>query len=424
MQTFIKKIILLIIVTICVIITSSLVYAQTVDEIQRNISSTNDKIKKLELEIKQSENDLEKTRTLKKTLKNLIVSLDLTRKKLEAEIRTTLIKVDSTNSKIKQLNSEILSKERKIELNESAVTEALRIIFEYDERTLVETALSTESFSGLWSDLGAVDQFNDSVRAKTEALKESKSDLEGKQDVKVIEKKNLINLRTELSDRKKITDDNKKEKNRLLVQTNNEEAVFQKLLREKNLLKNSFEKEITDYESRLKFLLDPKSIPPRGTKIFSPPLESMYITQNFGRTSASGRLYASGTHNGTDFRARTPLQVKAMSDGVVAGTGDTDVTCRGASFGKWVLIRYKSGLAATFAHLSLIKVSIGDAVSPESIIGYTGNTGYSTGPHLHISVYANAGVNVETIPSRSCGGRIYTIPVAATNAYLDPMDYM
>ncbi len=408
---------------------ASLSFAQTLEEIKQSISSTTDKIKKLELEIKQSENDLEKTRTLKKTLNNLIKQLDLTRKKLETEIRITATKVDGTDLKIRQLNSEILYKENKIESYEAAITNALRIIYEYDENTLTEIALSNESFSGLWDDIEAINQFNDKVQSSTEILKGLKSELENKEELKQVEKKNLLDLKAELGDRKKITEDVKKEKAKLLTQTKNQEAVFQKLLKEKKALKDLFEKELTDYESQLRFTLDPTSIPPRGTKVFSPPLDSIYITQNFGKTSASGRLYASGTHNGTDFRARTPLQVKAMADGVVAGVGDTDVTCRGAFYGKWVLIRYKNGLAATFAHLSLIKVSTGDTVSAKSFIGYSGYTGYVDPPgpggaHLHVSVYANAGVNIGTLPSKTCGGSIYTVPLAAQNAYFDPMDYL
>jgi murein DD-endopeptidase MepM/ murein hydrolase activator NlpD len=186
----------------------------------------------------------------------------------------------------------------------------------------------------------------------------------------------------------------------------------------------TLEKEISDYESTLRFRLDPTSIPPRGTKVFSSPLDDMLVTQNFGKTSGSGRLYASGLHNGTDFRARTPLRVMAMQSGVVAGVGDTDVTCPGASFGKWVLIRYNNGLASVYGHLSLVKTSTGKVVNAGDVVGYSGNTGYSMAPHLHVSVYASAGVSVESRPSKSCSGRTYTLPLAAFNAYLDPMDYL
>jgi murein DD-endopeptidase MepM/ murein hydrolase activator NlpD len=114
----------------------------------------------------------------------------------------------------------------------------------------------------------------------------------------------------------------------------------------------------------------------------------------------------------------------AMSSGTVAGVGDTDQTCSGASFGKFILIKYDNGLASTYGHLSLIKVSKGQKVARGEVVGYSGNTGYSTGPHLHVSVYAKNAVEVKSLPSKSCVGKTLTQPIAPTSAYLDPMYYL
>ncbi len=400
------------------------VSAQTVDELKSEISAKTEEIKKLKEEIEKYEGDLVFLNKKKITLANSIAQLKLLQKKLEAEIRITQAKVDASDLKIRKLGSQISYKEDEIDSRTASLKEALRGIHERDTYSLPQIALSNESFSSVWDDLVTLDQFTGMVKENIDVLQELKVGLEGNKVDREGEKKNQLTLKAELNDRKKIAEAARKEQSKLLIQTKNQETVFQRLLKEKIALKEDFERELNDVESRLKFLLDPSSIPPRGTKVFSPPLDSIFVTQNFGKTSASGRLYASGTHNGMDFRARTALRVMAMADGVVAGVGDTDVTCQGASFGKWVLVRYKNGLAATFAHLSLIKVSAGDTVSAGSVIGYSGNTGYSTGPHLHLSVYANAGVNIKTMPSKSCGGRTYTLPLAAFSAYLDPMDYL
>jgi len=81
-----------------------------------------------------------------------------------------------------------------------------------------------------------------------------------------------------------------------------------------------------------------------------------FITSPYGPRS-------DGFHYGIDLRARTPLPVYAMADGVVDGIGDTDVQCSGVSFGRFVLIKYNNGLASTYGHLSLIKVTKGQKVS-------------------------------------------------------------
>lgn len=407
---------------------NSVIYAQTIDELKAKISAKTDEIQRLEISIKQHQNDLVTIGTQKQTLKTSIKELDVLRKKLDVELRVTQAKVDTTDLKIRQLGSEISYKEDEISSRDAALKEAVRAIYERDAYSLPEVALSNESFSGLWDDLEAIDQFSSGVESNVKILKNLKSDLEGKHAVQKTEKVKLLDLKTELGDRKKLAEDNKKKQAQLLVQTNNQESKFKKILNSEIALKEAFEQELMDYESTLKFILDPKSIPSRGTKVFSSPVNNMYITQMFGKSSATNgagqRLYASGTHNGTDFRASVGTPVKAMLGGVVTGTGNTDLTCPGASFGKWVLIDHQNGLASISAHLSLIKVSVGDVLTTGQLIGYSGNTGYSTGAHLHISVYASRAVKVETRPSKSCSGRTYTMPIAAINAYLDPMDYL
>lgn len=399
-------------------------HAQTADELRQSIATKTAEIAKLEKEIDQYKNDLSKIATLKVTLKNLIASLDLTRKKLEGEIKITATKVDNTDLKIRQLESDITYKENQVEGLHAALTETVRAISERDSMTLTEIALSRESFSGLWNDIATMGQFNDSVQENVRNLKIIKADLEGKQAQREQERNALLNLKTELSDRKKVAEQNKKEQSALLTQTNNQESTYTKLLKQKIALKESFEKELSDYESTLKFILDPSSIPPRGTKVFSMPLDKVVITQKFGKTSSSGRLYASGTHNGVDFGTPTGTQVKAVLAGTVIGTGDTDIACPGASYGKWVLIRHNNGLATLYAHFSLIKATTGSTVNTGDLIGYSGNTGYSTGPHLHLTAFVAKAVTIESRPSKACGGRVYTMPVAAFNAYLDPLDYL
>ena len=113
-----------------------------------------------------------------------------------------------------------------------------------------------------------------------------------------------------------------------------------------------------------------------------------------------------------------------MGSGTVIGTGDTDIYCKGASFGKWVFIKYDNGLSSTFGHLSVISSTAGQKVKTGDVVGLSGNTGHSTGPHLHVTVYASQGSDVKTVPSLSCNGKTFIMPIAPVNAYLDPMLYL
>ena len=135
-------------------------------------------------------------------------------------------------------------------------------------------------------------------------------------------------------------------------------------------------------------------------------------------------MYVVGTQNGVDFRAAASTPVKAALDGIIVGVGDTDRVCPGASYGKWVLIKHANGLSTVYAHLSLSKAITGETVKTGQVIAYSGNSGYSTGPHLHLTVYATQGARVGEYAFKSCAGAKITMPLISVDAYLDPLIYL
>lgn len=398
------------------------VHAQTAAELNTKINQKSDDIKKLEDEIKTYQAQLTTLSKEKSTLSGSIKELDITKKKLMADISVTQKKIDRTNLTIQSLSKDIHTKEGSIDTNQDAIALGIRQTDELERASLVETMLSTDDFTAVWNDVSASLDIRERMIEKIAELRKTKGELEDTRDETTKAKDELVVLRKELSDQQKIIDQNTAEKKKLLAQTQNNEANYQKLLTDRVAKKNAFEKELRDYESQLKYVLDPKSLP--GGGVLSWPLDFVYITQLFGKTGSSGRLYASGSHNGVDFRAPVGTPVKAMADGVVAGIGDTDKQCPGVSFGRFALIKYDNGLAGTFGHFSVISVVEGQRVSRGQIVGYSGNTGYSTGPHLHVSIYPKDGVDLKTLPSISCPGHVLTQPISALNAYLDPMIYL
>jgi len=192
-------------------------------------------------------------------------------------------------------------------------------------------------------------------------------------------------------------------------------------------------KELDELESQLQFILDPDSIPSAGSAVLRWPLDSVYITQYFGNTQfAQSGAYNGSGHNGVDMGTPTGTKIRAALSGTVTAWGNTDFGgC--SSYGKWILLKHANGLSTLYAHLSLISVQKGQSVSTGDVIGYSGNTGYSTGPHLHFSVFATNGVQVLKLSdyyaqngrgATACSSAGVSIPVAAYSAYLNPIDYL
>src|SRR3989338_339518 len=397
-------------------------HAQNVSDLRNKINQKDSDIAKLEEEIKAYQAELDTIGKQKNSLSKSIKELDLTRKKLVADINVTQTKIDKTNLTIESLSSDIGDKEKIISIETQSIALGIKTTNEFEQMNIMSLLLSENDFTSVWNDLDNIVTMRERIIKEIAQLKKLKGDLEHTKKITVDAKNELTALKTRLSDQQKIVIQNTNEKNKLLKQTKNSEANYQKLLKERIAERDAFEKELRDYEAQLQYILDPSKLPSGG--VLAWPLERIFVTQLFGKTIDSKRLYASGTHNGVDFRASVGTPVMAMADGTVLGVGNTDTTCYGASFGKFVFIKYNNGLASTFGHLSLIKSYEGQRVRRGEVVGYTGNTGHTTGPHLHISLYASEAVKMASKPSKACGGRIYRLPVAPINAYLDALYYL
>ncbi|MCP4810562.1 MAG: peptidoglycan DD-metalloendopeptidase family protein [Proteobacteria bacterium] len=85
-------------------------------------------------------------------------------------------------------------------------------------------------------------------------------------------------------------------------------------------------------------------------------------------------------HDGVDFAAPTGTEVGAVGEGRVIHAGD-----RGG-YGRTVVVEHADGMTSLYAHLSEIDVVEGEVVRPGQRLGAVGETGTTTGPHLHLEV--------------------------------------
>jgi murein DD-endopeptidase MepM/ murein hydrolase activator NlpD len=392
-------------------------YAQDKTELQ-------DQIDALEEEIARYQQQINAIAKEGNTLKNTITQLNLTAQKLEADIKVTERQIKKAQSEIGSLGNQIIEKGETINIHQQALASTMRDLYVRDTSPLTVVLSGSDSLSVVVGELDAYKTLKEKFKTEASSLRHTRIDLEVSKTKTETHKKELEKLKSKLLDERSILKESQKEKDALLRQTANQEENYKKILADRLLKKAQFETELREFEAKLTTKFDANSIPRAGTRVFSWPLADVFITQQFGATVDSKRLYASGTHSGVDFRASTGTPVLAPADGVVTGVGNTDITCPRASFGNWILISYDNGLASAFGHLSLIKVKKGDMVVRGQVVGYSGNTGYSTAPHLHMTVYAGKAVTVTGKPSQACSGKTYIMPVAPPDAYLDPLSYL
>jgi len=401
--------------------------AGIIDDLREKITSRNNEIKDLEREIDEYKNQLEVLGGQTTTLNSAIKTLDLTQKKLDIDIQVTGKKINGTLLTIDSLYYEIEETKEKITHGTHTLRELIRTLYDLESRSFVEILLANRSFSSFWSSLEGYERFQKGVGENVASLSSLKLSLEKKKNDSENEKNRLTALKGQFSDQKEIVNQNKTEKQVLLQETKSKEANYKSLLEDRLAQKEALEKEINEYEAQLKFELDPSSLPPTGSGALNWPLQNIRITQYFGNTpfaTQNPQVYNGGGHNGIDLGASIGTPVYASANGVVVDTGDTDTQCYKVSYGKWILVRHNNGLSTLYAHLSLVSVSPGQEVGSGSVIGYSGSTGYSTGPHLHYAVFASQAVEVTSeYRSRVCGTYL-KLPLSARSGYLNPLSYL
>lgn len=401
-------------------------FADIKSELEQKINERNQAIKALEIEIASVKNEIDKTSAQAKSLQSYIKTLDLTISKLSKDSKVTENQIIATTYKIEELKIAITDKTKLITENRQAIATLLRAIRKNDD-THLETALLGEStLSSFWNTLETSSTVAHSIKLKTEEIAEAKNQLERSRKNQENAKLDLEQYKKDLIARQSIISANKKDKAVVLQQTKNKESEYKTLLDKKETLKEAFENELTQYESELKLAIDASKLPSVGSGVLAWPLDAVKVTQYFGNTpfaTKNPQIYSNRGHNGIDFRATTGTKIKASLTGIVAGTGNTDNFPGCYSYGKWILITHDNGLSTLYAHLSYIGVNQGDKVSTGQVIGYSGNTGYSTGPHLHFGVYATQGVQIITYSkSKNCHNAV--IPIADPKAYLNPLSYL
>ncbi len=404
------------------------VHSQTADQLKGDLDNLSAQIKALDAEIKSFNSKISQTQGEAKTLKQALANLETRRSGLNKDIAYTKLRITQAEENIYFTQNKIKSTESTLERNKLALAESLR--------TLTHSEQSIPSFVGALAPgariTDALDiskrsgDISNAINEKVRALVDTKTTLSVQKASYIQHKTSLLNLNETLTERKELVDQTSKDKSSLLQKTKNKETEYQKLVSDRKKKKNELEVEMLDVEAKLKTIVDVSKLPKYGKGVLQFPVDNVVITQYFGNTPFSSKnpqVYNGSGHNGLDFGMKVGTPIYAAQAGTVLGTGDTDLACSGVSYGKWVLVKHANGLTTLYAHLSVIQVKAGDTLGGRQKVGLSGNTGYSTGPHLHFTVYASDAVQITNYTSKVCGTNM-RMPVAPRAGYLNPLSYL
>lgn len=371
-------------------------------DLESKIKIQNQELESLNRQMAEVQAKLKNTKDERQTLQKELTRIRSSIDQLNLNIKADEASIKKLNLEIESLNLDISDIQRSMLNKEEGIASLLKKIQKNDRQNFLITFLSEKSLVDVVFAANSISEINNQLLLEIENLDNLNKDLSNKVVI-VSNKKSEITLRRQnLEARKFIVEDQEGEKATLLANTKNKESTYEQELAELRKKQDEIADEIDRIESQLKAKFDSNLLPTERTGFFAWPvlLRSNgglgILTQHFGEVSG---LYKGKPHNGMDIGAPVGTPVVAAQGGKVIAVDDNDLSkSRKYQYGKYVLIAHDNNFTTLYAHLSRQSVRVGDVVKLGDLIGYSGSTGYSTGPHLHFGLYWGPSVKMQSVP--------------------------
>lgn len=336
---------------------------------------------------------------------------------LEAQAKSLELQMDLNQKTLAEIQSEVQILTERIRQKEAVIIHQKGILSEimrgyYDDQASVIPAELIMNASqmvnplqeGEWTaETGAkMSELLSSLRSLRESLVSEHQALIEKQ-------KKADTLRLQLEEQDARLDSTKTNKEQLLAKTQSEVQKYDALVDDLEKQREEIEDEIESLEAGKIDALDTKDLPGFNKGTLSYPVRKVTITQSYGKTSFAKKsgFYKSGFHNGIDFGIPIGTSILAAADGKVIAIGNNGKY----AYGRYVAIDHGNGLVTMYGHLSSVTRKLGEKVKRGDTIAKSGNTGNSTGPHLHFTVFSAKSFDV--VASKVVKS-LKDIPVGAT----------
>ena len=383
-KMYLKVVSILVIATV-ILNTVSISYAASSISSQKN--ELNQKIQETKDNLNEVNSQKEESQDKVNNLSSQIDSYESKINSLKSEIETKTNEVNELQKKLDELEAEreknqSLLDERLVTLYESGEVSYLDMLLSYTDLTdfissyyMIETltAADKELIQNLENDKKEIADTQEKVNNSLGEIEKNKTELESVQQelskAKNEEQTKVDKLTEQSHDLENDVEEYEKKMKELDAKEKAQEAALQKKYEE---AKKKAEQGNSSGSNSNSGSSSGGSVSSKG---FIRPVKTGKIT--------AGMYYSSGKYHGAvDFGVSVGTPVYAAADGIVVTStwGGSD------SYGYYIKIKHYNGLYTLYAHGSSLVAKVGQEVKQGQLIMYSGNTGNSTGPHLHFEV--------------------------------------
>lgn len=295
---------------------------------------------------------------------------------------------------ILQTEQQIAETEQKEETQYELFCKRVRAMEENGTVSYWEVIFKATNFSDLLSRLDFINEIMDYDKRVMEELKEIRAKLAEEKESLKVAKAEQVTAKTELENRKAELQEQLDEANALMQKIHADEKTYKDTL-------NAIDKEEDEIQAKIVELSkqNNQSNQNATTSVngytmakggYMWPTPSHRVTSPFGPRKSPGGI-GSTNHKGIDIGS-----VWYSTEIVASKAGTVIVSQYSKSYGNYVVVSHGSGKTTLYAHMSKRLVSAGQAVKQGQVLGISGSTGNSTGPHLHFEI-TEGGVRVDPL---------------------------
>jgi len=322
---------------------------------------------------------------------------------IDQEMTLISSKIEATNQEITAYSQLIADTQEELEMAQEelrALSEAhrerVRVMEEEGKVTYWEVLFQANSFTDLLDRLNMIEEINAADRRRIEQMRIAADIVTATQMNLANEKQALEEVREELAEEETVLAEKSLQYYDVLYELEQKAEAFEVLIAESEILQEELMMEIAAKEKDLKEAKYDEYLAKLALQGDNPPSNAKWVTpvSNYRLTSAFGMrkhpvLGVVRMHNGIDMACAAGTPIYATRAGTVTRTA-----YQASGAGNYVSINHLDGFSSIYMHMTHYVVSQGQSVSQGQLIGYVGNTGISTGDHLHFGIsYAGTYVN-------------------------------
>lgn len=368
--------------------------------LQAQINAKNAQLREVQAKLDAAKSQLNNTTGQRKTLQSEVNRLEGQINTLELGIREDELTVDKLGLEITSLNDDVATLRDKMKDKQSTIGALLVEMQKTEGTSPLIALLQANSLSDTVREAHSQSALRERMRTDLASLQNIENDVLGKIDLSNDKRSEAEQRQENAKNKRLIVADQQADKAKVLASTKNQESVYQSQVAALLKQQQQIAAETEAIDAALRAKINKSTLPTTGAGVLGRPVTGP-ITQGYGATAFAQTGYAGKRHNGIDFGTPIGTPIYAAADGTVSAVENQDAFCPRGAYGRFTTVTHGNGLVTLYAHQSKQSVSVGQAVTRGQVIGYTGMTGYATGPHLHFTVYAQSTFKIGA--TRVCG---------------------